>query len=41
MLSSAKLYVDALAAKKTNSFIEKLSRIGLVMKPCGTPEIAF
>ena len=38
-LSSAKFYIDALVAKENTSFIEKLSRIGLVMEPSGIPEI--
>ena len=40
-LSSAKFYIDALEAKENTSFIKKLSRIGLVMEPSGTPEIIF
>ena len=41
VLSSAKLYLDAIETKKKKWFLEKLNRIDPVMKPWWTPEIMF
>ena len=39
VLSSAKLWIEAISMKKNKSLMERLNKIGLSIEPCGTPEI--
>ena len=41
VLSSAKLWIEEDSMKKQRSLIEKSSRIGQTIEPCGTPEMIF
>ena len=41
VLSSAKLWIEEDSMKKQRSLIEKSSRIGQTIEPCGTLEMIF
>ena len=39
VLSSEKLWIEAILMKKKKSLMDRLNKIGSSIEPCGTPEI--